>query len=631
MVSRTQAFTYDPDAALASATHAGAGGPSNTTSYAHNDAGQPISTTDWRSKVSTTAYLPSGAPSTRTLGSGVATAGFEWHADGMPEAMTWRNGANQVVRSHTAIGYDGGGRRESEYVTALQPSGLTTAGTAGYGYDLAERLTSWTSPFADPGAGEALSVSYDLDDGSNIEGATTTGATSGTVVATVAAAYPNGRLESRTTTAGGTSATEAFTYDGLGQEILRQGDDIDTASAYDPRGHTTEVDDRTGEDDDVTSVYDGTDRLISRTEPGAGPDRTETILYFYWGGGASLAEEADGAGNTLVRYACEPGGMALAQQSYRVVDGHADPSDADGTWRWLLPDADANVSTQLNDDGTVAEQSAFDPYGKPQAGGSSVTDPKAKGSTLGFQGAITDKVTGSVVLGPRLYDPSTARFSTADSFVAGGLDLGLALDPLTGNRYLFAGANPVAYFDDGHAPREQLYREGKPYPRKPAPAPAERLHRESNPNSVPDPTPAKKSDCVTGENPNGTCRSIVRGAVRNAKALVRWRTNSAGRYWSFAAERLGGGEGFSCGNRTRCVSDSWLIVPYADAGTMGNTIVCRDECDAETIAHEMVHVDQFQDGGVVYAALYVWESLFGGITCGNKYERPAYDAGLGPC
>jgi RHS repeat-associated protein len=212
------------------------------------------------------------------------------------------------------------------------------------------------------------------------------------------------------------------------------------------------VDDRTGEDDDVTSVYDGADRLSSRTEPGAGPDRAETILYFYWGGGASLAEEADGAGNTLVRYACDASGNALAQQSYRVVNGTADPTDTEGTWRWLLSDTDANVATQLNDDGTVAEQSAFDPYGQPQAGGSSVTDPKERGSTLGFQGAITDRASGSVVLGPRLYDPSTARFSTADSFVSGGLDLGLALDPLTGNRYLFAGANPVGYFDDGHAP-----------------------------------------------------------------------------------------------------------------------------------------------------------------------------------
>ncbi len=453
LVERTQSFTYDPDAARASATHATPGGPSYTTTYGHNDAGQPTSVTDWRAKVSTTAYLPSGAASSRTLGSGVATAGFEWHADAMPKAMTWRNGANQVLRGHAAIAYDNGGQRNSEYVTALQPGGLTIAGTARYGYDLAERLTSWTSPFADPAAGEALSVSYDLDDGSNIEGATTTGATSGAVVATVTAEYPNGRLNSRTTTAGGVADTETFTYDGLGQETLRQGDGTDTTSAYDPLGHTTAVDDRTATDDDVTSIYDGTDRLISRSEPGAGPERSETTLYFYWGAGSSLAEETDGNGATLVRYACATSGAALAQQSYRVIDGHADPTDTGGTWRWLLPDVDGNVATQLNDDGSVAEQSAFDPYGKPQPGGSSVTDPKAKGSTLGFQGAITDKVTGSVVLGPRLYDPSTARFSTADSFVSGGLDVGLALDPLTGNRYLFAGANPVAFFDDGHWPR----------------------------------------------------------------------------------------------------------------------------------------------------------------------------------
>jgi hypothetical protein len=57
------------------------------------------------------------------------------------------------------------------------------------------------------------------------------------------------------------------------------------------------------------------------------------------------------------------------------------------------------------------------------------------------------------------------------------LDLGLALDPLTGNRYLLAGANPVAFYDDGHAPREELYREGRPYRRPPPPD--ERLQRRS--------------------------------------------------------------------------------------------------------------------------------------------------------
>ncbi len=73
--------------------------------------------------------------------------------------------------------------------------------------------------------------------------------------------------------------------------------------------------------------------------------------------------------------------------------------------------------------------------------------------------------------------PSTARFSTADSYVSGGLDLSLALEPLTGNRYLFAGANPEAYFRRRPRPlrrralapcgallREALRRHGPPDP-----------------------------------------------------------------------------------------------------------------------------------------------------------------------
>ncbi len=113
MVTRTQAFTYDPDAAKASATLATPGGPSYTTTYAHDDARQPTSTTDWRNKVSTTAYFASGAPSATTVGSGVASASWEWHADAMPKALRWRNGADQVVRSHAAMPYDDGGSATS--------------------------------------------------------------------------------------------------------------------------------------------------------------------------------------------------------------------------------------------------------------------------------------------------------------------------------------------------------------------------------------------------------------------------------------------------------------------------------------------------------------------------------------
>jgi RHS repeat-associated protein len=46
-------------------------------------------------------------------------------------------------------------------------------------------------------------------------------------------------------------------------------------------------------------------------------------------------------------------------------------------------------------------------------------------SSLGFQAAQTDKVTGRILLGPRQYDPTTERFTTADSFVSSSADLSL--------------------------------------------------------------------------------------------------------------------------------------------------------------------------------------------------------------
>jgi RHS repeat-associated protein len=99
-----------------------------------------------------------------------------------------------------------------------------------------------------------------------------------------------------------------------------------------------------------------------------------------------------------------------------------------------------------------AEQAAWDPYGRPDKAGSSAPDNASKGSTFGFQGAATDRVSGSLVLGARQYDPKTARFTTPDYFVAAQLDLSLGADPLTGNRYLFAGANPASFYENGYWP-----------------------------------------------------------------------------------------------------------------------------------------------------------------------------------
>jgi RHS repeat-associated protein len=100
----------------------------------------------------------------------------------------------------------------------------------------------------------------------------------------------------------------------------------------------------------------------------------------------------------------------------------------------------------------VAAQRAYDPYGSPDPGGNSKLLNGDPVSSTGFRGANTDKVTGNLLLGARAYDPETDRFTSADFFVGSSQDLATGTDPLTGNRYLFAAANPVGYFDDGHMP-----------------------------------------------------------------------------------------------------------------------------------------------------------------------------------
>lgn len=164
-------------------------------------------------------------------------------------------------------------------------------------------------------------------------------------------------------------------------------------------------------------------------------------------------EETDGAGRTLVRYLVDAADESLAQHAFRLnADGTRDTADTAGTWTWLLIDAAGSIGTLLSDTGTVVEQNAYDPFGRGDGGGTGrgAGQPAASASNLGFQSALTDKVTGNVVLGARQYDPTTARFTTPDFFVASSLDVELGTDALNGNRYLFASANPVAFFDDGH-------------------------------------------------------------------------------------------------------------------------------------------------------------------------------------
>ena len=465
-VTRTQSFKYNPDGTRTEGTHA-----NNTTSYELTPAAWMDAAVDWKGQRTEIDHLDSGAPREIRFG-GHATGAFTYAVDGMPSALAWTKASGAAVRAHTAIAYDIGGLRTTEHVRVVQPDGTITEGDSTFGYDLDDRLTRYTSPFKHRTSDTVTPQSvYTLDRSGNITDERMT--VSGVERTRATSNYIKGRLDYRTTTEvadsplrlGATTVTDTFTYNVLGEEkrqdtqkatqqirgIAGTTVTTNTITGHDPVGHTKSVDNSDQAQADVTYVYDTSDRVISRTETKNGV--ATTTLYFYWGTGGALAEEADGLGNAKVLYLVDTGDETLAQQSYATdANGNRNLSDTAGTWTWLLQDTAGNTATRLRSDGTIVEQAAYDPYGRPEVGGSKKRTGDTTPSTLGFQGHIQDKATGAVILGARQYDPASARFTTPDSFVAGALDLQLGTDSLTGNRYLFAAANPVAYYEDGHWP-----------------------------------------------------------------------------------------------------------------------------------------------------------------------------------
>jgi RHS repeat-associated protein len=78
---------------------------------------------------------------------------------------------------------------------------------------------------------------------------------------------------------------------------------------------------------------------------------------------------------------------------------------------WLLTDHQGSVTVALSPDGSqVVAQATYDAFGNVTL----VTGTAAELGRLGFQGGMTDEVTGLVHFGARDYDPTTGRWRTPD-------------------------------------------------------------------------------------------------------------------------------------------------------------------------------------------------------------------------
>jgi RHS repeat-associated protein len=341
----------------------------------------------------------------------------------MATSRIFTNSTGTKLSAWESILYDENNNRKSELATQAQPTGTAavTPGTGTFDYDNLDRLTSFKHPF------ETTTAAYGLDDAGNVK--TEPGNTF---------TFANNRLTDRSV-----SLTENYVYgyDHFGNQItdtkkvLLQPDAV-TTTGYNAASQTKRV---TAADGTwVEYNYDGLDRMVSRQDSAG-----SVVMFFHDGLSQQIAVETNAAATVTSRYLVD---------AFGVPRGKLDIGNNTGR-TYYMTDPRGNVTQMIGYlDQAVKAVFAYDPYGKDKPALSKKIASSNWDSRLKFQMAPKDPKTGTYSLGSRLMNPTINRFLGADNYVAASANLGLQVDPLTGNRYLYAGANPAGLIDDGHAP-----------------------------------------------------------------------------------------------------------------------------------------------------------------------------------
>ena len=257
-------------------------------------------------------------------------------------------------------------------------------------------------------------------------------------------------------------------FDEFGRLTVSQGSDPD-----DPKG--ADKDDPS--DDDMREpelaeawLYDGLDRRDARLVITGGTSRLRERSYL--GTTELLSRELDsdstGAGEPTEKmvksYDYDSQGMRIGQQLEPKGEGAGQPTystyDHDGAGSVIGLEDDEGTFDDPDSPGEDSDNRYdFDPYGSLQdpEPGNSVSDVEAELPTAAasnpfrYEGFYYDSGINSYDMQAREYRPEVGRFLSQDRFEAAGADLALQSDPLTQNRYAFAGGNPVSNIEwDGH-------------------------------------------------------------------------------------------------------------------------------------------------------------------------------------
>jgi RHS repeat-associated protein len=195
--------------------------------------------------------------------------------------------------------------------------------------------------------------------------------------------------------------------------------------------------------DPAVFEYDGFDRKDRRIVKTATGDRSRDLAYV--GTSRLLSRERDGDGQTKY-YDYDSDGVRQGQGVATATS--TNPS----TFRAYGLDANGSVEELEEADGSVpaGARYVYDPYGELDATEESLSSA-AQNNPFRYEGFYYESGVKTYDMQARHYRPDVGRFLTQDRYESARGDLNLQSDPLTQNRYVFGGANPVNNVEfDGH-------------------------------------------------------------------------------------------------------------------------------------------------------------------------------------
>jgi len=436
----------------------------NTTAFTYNQNGAPLTVTHDKQyseytygvrdlvatvKVGTSATDPN--PKTTTYGYTARKQIFNetkangnridytHFLDGLLKIQTEKKSdATTLVSRHT-LDYDLNGNRTRDVASTMNADNhaayLNT--TTDYTYDPRDRIVSKTA--TGDGAG---TETYIHDANNNVTQQTIKNTT--TVFG-----YDRNRLTTSTTA----GAASTYNYDPFGRlDTITSGGMVIERNIYDGFDHILENRKTTSGTTATTRyAYDPLDRTASKTTD-VGTPKQKTTNFTYLGLSGEVLDEEDITGTLTKSYQYSPWGERLSQTTH-----HADGTKEDAYYGYN-PHTDVEQIT--NQGGDTKATYGYTAYGnnddtqftgidKPDA-----ADPtKEPYNVYRFNAKRFDSNSGIYDMGFRNYSPGLNRFVTRDTYNGSLADLNLGVNPFTGNRYTFAGGNPITTIEvDGHIP-----------------------------------------------------------------------------------------------------------------------------------------------------------------------------------